>query len=111
MRRVPRAAALSAAAFLFCGAGLASPASAQRADARPSAESRGLDDSADPATPGDVEDQLPIVTHAIARTAPHGLPGQQPDDNATGAPNGRSLADLVGDNQSADLLDEESDCL
>jgi N-acetylmuramoyl-L-alanine amidase len=115
MRRASRAAALSAAAFLFCAAGFASPATAQRANAHEggslSAQSLGLDDTIDPATPGDVEDQLPVVTHAIARSMPRNLLDQQLDESTTRERDGRSLADLVGDHQSVDTLDEETDCL
>jgi hypothetical protein len=115
MRRVPRAAALSAAALLFCAAGgLASPAIAQTANAAPpvSAESPGLDDATDPATPGNGEDaQAPIVTHAIASTVPQSVLDQQPSDNGAGERSSRSLADLVVDYAGADTLDEESDCL
>jgi spore germination cell wall hydrolase CwlJ-like protein len=115
MRRVPRAAALSAAALLFCAAGgLASPAIAQRANAAPPipAESLGLDDATDPATPGDGENsQTPVVTHAIASTVPQSVLDQQPGDNGAGERSSRSLADLVVDYAGADTLDEESDCL
>ena len=119
MRRAPRAAALSAAALLFCAAaGLASPATAQRADAIAghqgsslSAQSLGLDDATDPATPGDEESRAPVVTHAIAPMAPQSILDQQPDDSATSEHGSRGLADLVGDYASADTPDEETDCL
>jgi N-acetylmuramoyl-L-alanine amidase len=119
MRRISRAAALSAAALLFCAAaGLASPANAQRADAIAghqgsslSAQSLGVDDATDPATPGDEEPQAPVVTHAIANIVPQNLLDQQPGDNGTSARGGRGLADLVGDYESADTPDEETDCL
>jgi N-acetylmuramoyl-L-alanine amidase len=121
MRRVPRAAALSAAAFLFCAGG---PAIAQRANAAPaapyadhqgsrlSAESLGLDDAIDPPASADSEAaQAPIVMHAIAASVPRSALDQQPDDNEASARAGRSLADLVGDYAVADTLDEETDCL
>src|SRR4051812_14961167 len=115
MRRVPRAAALSAAALLFCAAsGLASPAIAQRANTAPpvSAEALALDDATDPATPGDGENsQAPVVIHAIASTVPQSVLDQQPGDVGAGERSSRSLADLVGDYAGADTLDEESDCL
>ena len=110
MRRVLRAAALSAAAFLFCAAG--GPAYAQQANAAPalSAESLGLDDATDPATPG-AETEAPVVTHAIASTVPQSVLDQQPSDNGAGERSSRSLADLVGDYAGADVADEETDCL
>jgi N-acetylmuramoyl-L-alanine amidase len=113
MRRVPRAAALSAAALLFCAAGgLASPAIAQRANAAPpiSAESLGLDEATAPATPG-AEIETPVVTHAIASTVPQSVLDQQPSDVGAGEHSSRSLADLVGDYAGADVADEETDCL
>jgi hypothetical protein len=119
MRRLARAVALSTTALLFCAAGFASPAIAQRANAHAgdqggslSAESLGLDDATDPATPGDDEDgQAPVVTHAVAHSVPQSVLDQQPNDDATSEHNGRGLADLVGDYESADTPDEESDCL
>jgi spore germination cell wall hydrolase CwlJ-like protein len=119
MRRVPRAAALSAAALLICAAGsFASPAIAQRANADAghqngslSAESLGLDDATDPTTPAGEESQAPVVIHAIARTSPQSVLDQPPDDNAAHARSSRGLADLVGDYESADTPDEETDCL
>lgn len=112
MRRMLRAAALSAAAFLFCAAG--GPANAQRANAAPalSAESLGLNDATDPAVPGDgFATQAPVVTHAIATTEPQSLLDHEQDDSATSEHSSRSLADLVGDYAGADTQDEETDCL
>jgi len=125
MRRIPRAAALSAAALLFCAAGgLAGPSIAQRSNAAPapsyadhqgsrlSAESLGLNDAAEPATPDDGFDaQAPVVTHAIAPNAPQSLLAPQSDDPDSSERPSRSLADLVGDYQGADTPDEETDCL
>jgi N-acetylmuramoyl-L-alanine amidase len=125
MRGTSRAAALSAAALLFCVAGgLAGPSIAQRANAAPavsyadhessrlSAESLGLNDATDPAAPGDgLDTQAPVVTHAIAASAPQSILDQQQDDDAAGERPSRSLADLVGDYAGADTPDDETDCL
>jgi len=125
MRRPSRAAALSAVTLLFCvGSGLAGPSIAQRANAvqavsytehegsRLSAESLGLNDLTDPATPAEVLDtQAPVVTHAIAPSAPQSILDQQQDANESGDRPSRSLADLVGDYAGADTPDEETDCL
>ena len=125
MRRIPRAAALSAAALLFCAAGgLAGPSIAQRSNAAPapsyadhqgsrlSAESLGLNDATEPATPDDGFDaQAPVVTHAIAPNAPQSLLAPQSDDPDSSERPSRSLADLVGDYQGADTPDAETDCL
>ena len=118
MRGVPSAATRFAAAFLFCAAaGFAGPANAQRADAIAghqgsslSAQSLGLDDASDPATPGGEESQVPVVIHAIAPIVPQSVL-DQPGDNGTNARSSRGLADLVGDYASADTPDEETDCL
>jgi N-acetylmuramoyl-L-alanine amidase len=124
MRRTSRAAALSAAALMFCvGGGLAGPSIAQRASATPavsytdhegsrlSAESLGLNDATDPTTPDDGFDaQAPVVTHAIAPSAPQSILDQQQDDNVGDRPS-RSLADLVGDYAGTGTSDEETDCL
>lgn len=117
MRRVSPAAALSAAALLFCAAaGLTSPANAQRVGVAAeggglSAQSLGLDDATDPATPGDDDAQTPIVTHAIASLVPQGVLDLQPGDNGASGHGSRGLADLVADYESADTPDEETDCL
>jgi spore germination cell wall hydrolase CwlJ-like protein len=124
MRRTVRAAALSAAALIFCTAGgLAAPSIAQQANAAPavsytgqqgqlSAESLGLDAAADPATPADGFDaQVPVATHAIAPAAPQSLLDRQQDETDMSAPSVRSLAELVGDYGAADTPDEETDCL
>jgi len=124
MQRIFRAAALSAAALTFCAAGgLGSPSIASQADSAPassyvdhegsrlSAETLGLNDLADPATPGDAFDaQAPVVTHAIAPAAPQSIL-DQPDEDAIPERNGRSLADLVADYAGAETPDEETDCL
>jgi len=121
MRPTSRAAALSAAALMFCvSGGLAGPSIAQRASATPavsytdhegsrlSAESLGLNDATDPTTADDGFDaQAPVVTHAIAPSAPQSI---LQDDNAGDRPS-RSLADLVGDYAGADTPDDETDCL
>ena len=128
MRRTVRAAALSAASLVICAAGgIAGPSLAQQGDTAPSvsytahqgsrlsAESLGLNDLTDPATPADGFDaQAPVVTHAIAPSAPQSLldqQQQQQDDADTGERAGRSLAELVGDYAGADTPDEETDCL
>lgn len=125
MRRVTRAAALSAAALIFCTAGgLAAPSIAQQANPAPavsfadhqgsrlSAQSLGLDDAVDPATPADGFDaQVPVVTHAIAPAAPQSLLDRQQDDVDSSERSSRSLAELVGDYGAADTPDEETDCL
>jgi N-acetylmuramoyl-L-alanine amidase len=113
MRRLSRAAALSAGALLFCAAaGFGSPAIAQRADAQTShqAGSLGLDDATDPTAPDD-DVQTPLVTHAIAHIGPQSVLDAQPGDTETSARPSRGLADLVGDYESADTPDEETDCL
>lgn len=125
MRRLSRAAALSAAALLFCAAGgVAGPSIAQRANAAPApsytdhqgsrltAESLGLNDAADPATPAQGFDaQAPVVTHAIAPAAPQSPLDQPADESDSAAQPSRSLADLVSDYAGADTPDEETDCL
>ena len=124
MRRATRAAALSAAALVFCTAGLAGPSIAQQANAAPavpytdhearslSAETLGLNDAAAPAAPADGFDaQAPVVTHAIAPLPPQGLLDRQQDEDDMSAPRSRSLAELVGDHAGADTQDEETDCL
>jgi spore germination cell wall hydrolase CwlJ-like protein len=124
MRRTTRAAALSAAAILFCAAGgLAGPSIAQQGNAAPavsytehegsrlSVESLGLNDATDPATPADGFDvQAPVVTHAIAPLTPNSVLDQQQDE-ATEERDGRSLAELVSDYAGAETPDDESDCL
>jgi spore germination cell wall hydrolase CwlJ-like protein len=125
MRRTIRAAALSAAALIFCTAGgLTAPSIAQQANAAPavsfaahqasrlSAESLGLNVAADPATPADGFDaQVPALTHAIAPAAPQSLLDRQQGDVDSSEGSGRSLSELVGDYGSADTPDEETDCL
>jgi len=127
MRRTVRAAALSAATLVICASGgFAGPSIAQQGntapavsytahqDSRLTAESLGLNDLTDPATPADGFDaQTPVVTHAIATTAPQSLLDQPPqqDDEDSSARAGRSLAQLVSDYAGADTPDEETDCL
>ena len=127
MRRNVRAAALSAAALVICtSGGLAGPSIAQQGNTVPtvsyaahqgsrlSAESLGLNDLTDPATPADgFSAQAPVVTHAIAPSAPPSLLDQAPqqDDGDSSAREGRSLAELVRDRAGADTPDEETECL
>jgi N-acetylmuramoyl-L-alanine amidase len=124
MQRISRAAALSAAALIFCAAdGLGSPSIAAQADSvqaasyadhegsRLSAETLGLNDLSDPALPADGFDaQAPVVTHAIAPAAPQNILDED-DEDAIPERDGRSLADLVGDYAGSETADEESDCL
>jgi cell wall hydrolase len=123
MRRLTRAAALSAAALLFCAAG--SPSIAQQSTATPavvhsgpeasllSAHSLGLDTASDPvaSAPGAFGEQAPLVRHAIAPLPPQSALGQPQGDDETNERPGRSLADLVYEHQGADTADEETDCL
>jgi N-acetylmuramoyl-L-alanine amidase len=124
MRRISRAAALSAAALTFCAAGgLAGPSIAQRADGAPaisytdhqgsrlSAENLGLNDLTDPTSVQAFDQQAPVVTHAIAPAVPQSVLDQQPADDETSERPSRSLAQLVGDYAGADVPDEETDCL
>jgi hypothetical protein len=125
MRRATRAAALSAAALIFCTAGgLAGPSIAQQANAAPavsytgheatslSADSLGLNDAAAPAAPADGFDaQAPVVTHAIAPSLPQSVLDRQQDEDDMSAPRSRSLAELVGDYAGAGTPDDETDCL
>ena len=127
MRRTIRAAALSAAALVFCAAGgLAGPSIAQQGSSAPSvsyadhqgsrlsAESLGLNDLSDPVTPAPGFDvQAPVVTHAIAPSLPQNLLDQpsREDDADTPERETRSLAELVSDYAGADTPDEESECL
>jgi hypothetical protein len=125
MRRIPRAAVLSAAALSICAAGgLSGPSIAQRANAVPaasytehqssrlSADSLGLNDAVDPAAPaGGFDAQAPVVTHAIAPSAPSSLLDRQESDGDTSERPSRGLADLVDDYAGADTPDEETDCL
>src|SRR5437868_2680906 len=109
MRGFPRAAALSAAAFLFAAGGLAGPAIAQQANATPafvpahegsslSSETAGIAGAFGPSANIDVTgSQIPVVTHAIAPLPAQDLLDRQPDDSATSRHASRSLADLVGD--------------
>jgi N-acetylmuramoyl-L-alanine amidase len=118
MRRLTRAAALSAAALLFCATG--SPSIAQQsipaivngdsATGPLSAGSVGL--AADPAPPADAfVSPSPLVSHAIAPLPPQSALGAaQGEDEASTRPS-RSLADLVYENQAAATPDEETDCL
>ncbi|MBV9882672.1 MAG: cell wall hydrolase [Sphingomonadaceae bacterium] len=124
MRRLSRAAALSAAALTFCAAGgLAGPSIAQRADSatpisytdhqgsRLSAESLGLNDLSYPTPAQAFDQQAPVVTHAIAPALPQSVLDQQPGDDESGARPSRSLAELVSAYAGADTPDEETDCL
>jgi hypothetical protein len=125
MPRTTRAAALSAAVLAFLAAGgTAAPSLAQQANAVPAVSYAGTagsplsadllspDDSADPATPLDGFDaQAPLVTHAIAPALPESILDRPQADDGTSERDGRSLADLVADHQSAETPDEESDCL
>jgi N-acetylmuramoyl-L-alanine amidase len=125
MPRTTRVAALSAAVLLFCAAGgIAAPSIAQQANAVPaasyadhegsrlSAESLGLGVPADQATPVDGFDaQAPVVTHAIAPSVPESILDRPQADDVARERDGRSLADLVADHETAEVPDEESDCL
>ena len=124
MRRISRAAALSAAALTFCAAGgLAAPSIAQQAVGAPSAsytdhqgsrlsaETLGLNDLTDPAPAQSFDQQAPVVTHAIAPSVPQSLLDQQAGDDEAAARPSRSLAQLVSDYAGADTPDEETDCL
>src|SRR4051812_28808933 len=98
MRGFPRAATLSAAAFLFLAAGgLAGPAIAQQANPSPAvfipthdgesltSETPRFAGASGPAANGDgAGSQIPVVTHAIAPLPAQDLLDQQPDDEAAG---------------------------
>ena len=123
MRGVTRAAALSAAALLFCTpGGFAAPAFAQQANAvhavsqhgsSLSAATLGLDGLTDPAPPAEgFVEPAPVVSHAIAVAPPQSALEQPRDDeDETSDRPIRSLADLVYEHQDAEALDEETDCL
>ncbi|TMJ20412.1 MAG: cell wall hydrolase [Alphaproteobacteria bacterium] len=124
MRRLSRAAALTAAALTFCAAGgLAGPSIASQADTAPAvaytahqsagltAQNLGLNDLTDSPRPaGGFEAQAPVVTHALAPAFPQATPGDESDDQASER-NGRSLSQLVQDLASSDASDEQTDCL
>ncbi|HYJ51903.1 MAG TPA: cell wall hydrolase [Allosphingosinicella sp.] len=125
MRRLPRAAALTAAALTFCAAGgLAGPSVASQANGAPAlsytahesagltAESLGLNDLTDAARPVQAfEAQTPVATHAMAPAFPQSAPESEDDDDQTSERDGRSLSQLVGDLAASDTPDAESDCL
>jgi N-acetylmuramoyl-L-alanine amidase len=125
MRRLPRAAALAAAALTFCAAGgLAGPSVASQANGTASlsytahegagltAESLGLNDLTDAARPTTaLEAQTPVVTHAIAPAFPETPAEPEQDDDQTSERDGRSLGQLVGDLASSETPDAESECL
>jgi N-acetylmuramoyl-L-alanine amidase len=125
MRRLPRAAVLTAAALTFCAAGgLTGPSIASQADGAPvasytdhegarlTAESLGLNDLADPAQPAlGFEAPAPIVTHAMAPAFPESVIDAERREDRTDERDGRTLSQLVADLSSSDTSDEQSDCL
>jgi N-acetylmuramoyl-L-alanine amidase len=124
MRRLSRAAALSAAALMFCAAGgLAGPSVASQADSAPAlsytahegarltAETLGLNDLTDAPRPiPALEAQSPVVTHAIAPAFPEPATESDDEDRSSGRDR-RSLSQLVGDLASSQTPDAESECL
>lgn len=125
MRRLPRAAALAAAALTFSAAGgLAGPSVASQANGGPApsytdhegagltAESLGLNDLNDAARPAPaLEAQTPIVTHAMAPAFPEPATDAHDEDDLTSERDGRSLGQLVADLSSSETPDAESECL
>jgi len=118
MRRLPRAAALTAAALTFCAAGgLSAPSIASQAETAPSASftdheeaqltaaNLGLNQAVDPAPA--LNAQAPALTHAIAPAFPDSTDSQDDADQR----DGRSLSQLVSDLSSSSASDEETDCL
>ena len=125
MRRLSRAAALTAAALTFCAAGgLAGPSIASQANSAPAvsytahagapltAESLGLNDLNDAAQPTSaLEAQTPVATHAIAPAFPEPATQSDDGDDQDSERDGRTLSQLVGDLASSETPDAESECL